>query len=69
MNSTRLMGRLAWGLAVACALGFGATQAFADPSPPELARRCDNVVCDASCKDKGYVYGFCVNGVCGCFSR
>ena len=52
----------------ACALGFGAAQAFAAPSAPAAARlSCSDERCDANCVSRGYAYGDCSTGACRCF--
>ena len=55
------------GLAVAGALGFGATQALAEPAPAAAADSCDTL-CNRVCRAAGFIGGFCGDGVsCSCY--
>lgn len=55
------------GLAVAGALGFGATQALAEPAPAAPAASCDTL-CNRVCRAAGFIGGFCGDGVsCSCY--
>jgi hypothetical protein len=47
-------------------LGFGAAQAVAAPSSPEL-RACSHGPCSRDCKARGADGGSCVGGSCICF--
>jgi hypothetical protein len=55
------------GLAVAGALGLGATQAFAGPASAQAAPSCDTA-CSRVCQAAGFVGGFCPDGGgCSCY--
>jgi hypothetical protein len=62
--SRRFQGTVAT-LAIAAALGFGASQALATPREAEAAA-CDPVICDKGCKNIGGIRGFCYNDQCLC---
>jgi hypothetical protein len=56
----RKLGRIAFSAAVAVALGFGATEAFAGPAEPTRAGPyCDLAACDSYCRSIGAENGFC----------
>ncbi|HEX8696925.1 MAG TPA: hypothetical protein VF746_31185 [Longimicrobium sp.] len=63
------LGRTLFGAALVAALGFGATQAFAEtPQDPSAgaARACDHNFCNNYCIGAGYYGGSCVsNGMGG----
>ena len=55
------------GLAVVGALGFGASQALAEPAPRAAADSCETL-CNRVCRAAGFVGGFCGDGVsCSCY--
>jgi hypothetical protein len=55
------------GLAVAGALGFGASHALAEPTQPAAADSCDTL-CNRVCRAAGFIGGFCGDGVsCSCY--
>ena len=58
--------RATFGLAVAGALGLGATQALQATEPgATTARACDASDCFRKCRSQG-AFGECYNGVCYC---
>lgn len=53
---------------VAASLGFGATQAFAEPRGGAAAQVCGSgTVCNTWCQNRGFDYGECVDGFCACW--
>lgn len=52
--------------ALAAALGFGATQALAEPAADAAARACTPRGCNAQCQAQGGIEGRCNNGACLC---
>ncbi|HEU0014344.1 MAG TPA: hypothetical protein VFQ45_11705 [Longimicrobium sp.] len=61
--------RWALGVGLAVALGFGASQALAEPAPmPAGDRVCGEYSCDLGCRRRGHAGGDCVNGACICWS-
>lgn len=58
-----------FGMVMAGALGFGATQALAAPEtrPAQQVPRCDSAFCDRVCKLAGAPGGFCSRGSCFCY--
>lgn len=63
----RKLGRIAFSTAIALALGFGATEAFARPAEPTRAGPyCDPVACDANCRSGGAEFGTCYRVGCIC---
>jgi hypothetical protein len=59
--------RVAFALAVAGALGFGGSQAFAGPAPSNGGRACNSSECALFCYEGGAAYGWCSGGECRCF--
>lgn len=55
-----------FGVTVAGALGFGATQALASPAQPANIG-CNATICSASCWAKGYQDGICLQTGCSCY--
>lgn len=66
MNRIGRIGRGLFGAAVFCALGAGATQAFAVPPTEPAARSCYPMQCRQGCSEVGYRTGQCINGYCEC---
>lgn len=65
-RTIRKVRRGVLGLAVAGALGFGASQALAEPAPAAAAS-CDTI-CNRVCRAAGFIGGFCGDGVsCSCY--
>lgn len=56
-----------FGLALAGALGFGASQALATPAPRQAPPSCDEI-CNRVCQAAGFIGGFCGSGPsCSCY--
>ena len=67
MRSIRTVRRGVLGLALAGALGFGASQALASPAAAPAAPSCDTL-CNRVCQAAGFIGGFCGDGVsCSCY--
>lgn len=63
----RAITRWTASVAVASALGFGASQAMAGPTAAESrAQVCDPVICNRVCDAVGGIGGFCDRGACFC---
>jgi uncharacterized low-complexity protein len=67
MTRTLNLARVAFGLAVAGALGLGATQALAEARPADARAVCYNSRCIMDCLAAGYEGGYCLDGECGCY--
>ena len=66
-----MKGRMRGGMfaaAMAAALGFGGTQAFASPdaAAADAERACSGGQCNRDCRARGYDGGFCDQGGCIC---
>ena len=62
MQAYLRIGRAAFGIAIAGALGLGAAQAFASPASPAAAEdSCSWQECNELCIDMGFTKGFCPN--------
>lgn len=53
--------------AMAAALGFGASQAFAGPAAQPEAQSCDQAYCRATCISAGHSGGRCVTTPAGSY--
>jgi hypothetical protein len=68
-HERRKLGRIAFSAAIAVALGFGATEAFAGPTEATRAGPyCNLVDCNNYCISNGSVSGEC-HATLGCICR